>query len=397
MLIELLIALLIGIILGTITGLLPGIHINLVGAILISSSAFFLDITSPIILVIFIVSLSITHIFVDFIPSIFLGAPDEETALSVLPGHELLKNGRGYEAIFLSVLGCIIAIPMLIILTIVFISILKQIENTIKFLIPFLLILSSVFILIKEKNKTSGVIVFILAGFLGIFTLNSSIKESLLPMLSGLFGVSSLLISIKSKTKIPNQIYEIEKIKKYELIKPIFASLIASPLCSFLPGLGSGQAATIGASITKLTNKGFLILIGITNLLVMGLSFSVLYVIEKTRTGSAVFVKEILEKLTINHLSIILTAIILTSIIAFFLTLKLSKIFCRLISKINYQKISIIVIILILLFVFIFSGINGILVLAVSTFIGIYCILSGNKRILLMGCLIIPTVLIYLF
>ena len=397
MLLELILALVIGIIVGIVTGLLPGIHINLVGAILISLSPFFLNITSPIILVIFIVCLSITHIFIDFIPSIFLGAPDEESALSVLPGHELLKIGRGYEAIYLSVLGCAIAIPLLIIFSIIFIFTLDKIENIIKILIPYLLILSSIFIISKEKNKFSGLIVFILAGFLGIFTLNSQIKEPLLPMLSGLFGISSLIISIKSKTNIPNQNYKIEKIEKGNLIKPIFASLIASPLCSFLPGLGSGQAATIGSSFIRLDSKSFLVLIGITNILLMGLSFTVLYVIEKSRTGSAVFIGEILQELNLTNLIIILTTIILTSIIAFFITLKLSKIFCKLVSKINYQKISMFIIALILLFVLIFSGIYGILVLIVSTFIGIYCILSGNKRILLMGCLIIPVILIYLF
>ena len=135
----------------------------------------------------------------------------------------------------------------------------------------------------------------------------------------------------------------------------------------------------------------------ITNILLIGLTLTRLYVIEKSRTGSAVFIGEILQELNLTNLIIILTTIILTSIIAFFITLKLSKIFCKLVSNINYQKISMFIIALILLFALIFSGIYGILVLVVSTFIGIYCILSGNKRILLMGCLIIPVILIYLF
>ena len=32
--------------------------------------------------------------FIDFIPSIFLGCPDTDTELSILPGHELLKKGE---------------------------------------------------------------------------------------------------------------------------------------------------------------------------------------------------------------------------------------------------------------------------------------------------------------
>ena len=91
MLLSFIIALALGIIAGTITGLTPGIHINLVAVILVSASLI-LPI-SPIILVVFIVAMSITHTFLDFIPSIFLGAPDDDTVLSVLPGHKVTSSG----------------------------------------------------------------------------------------------------------------------------------------------------------------------------------------------------------------------------------------------------------------------------------------------------------------
>jgi len=38
-------------------------------------------------------------------PSIFLGAPEADTALAVLPGHALLMEGRGEEAVRLSAIG----------------------------------------------------------------------------------------------------------------------------------------------------------------------------------------------------------------------------------------------------------------------------------------------------
>ena len=43
--------------------------------------------------------------FHDIIPSVFLGAPDGDTALAVLPGHRLLLDGAGAEAVRLSALG----------------------------------------------------------------------------------------------------------------------------------------------------------------------------------------------------------------------------------------------------------------------------------------------------
>ena len=72
MLIEIIIALLFGLLAGTITGLIPGVHINLIGAFIVSLSASLFYLTNPIYLVVFIVSMAVTHTFVDFIPSIFL-------------------------------------------------------------------------------------------------------------------------------------------------------------------------------------------------------------------------------------------------------------------------------------------------------------------------------------
>src|SRR3989344_8921947 len=115
MLIQLIIFLFLGIIAGTITGLFPGIHINLVGAALVSLSLTTLSSINSIFLIVFIVAMAITHTFLDFVPSVFLGAPDNE--LSILPGHELLKKGHGYQAVMLTAYGGLAAIFILIIIS----------------------------------------------------------------------------------------------------------------------------------------------------------------------------------------------------------------------------------------------------------------------------------------
>ncbi|PIZ82856.1 hypothetical protein COX97_02780 [Candidatus Pacearchaeota archaeon CG_4_10_14_0_2_um_filter_05_32_18] len=396
MLIEITLALALGIIFGTISGLTPGIHINLVGSILISLSALLLEIFSPITIVIFIVSMSIAHTFIDFIPSIFLGAPDDDTVLSVLPGHKLLKIGKGYEAVYLSTLGSLLALPIIIVMSIIFILFLDKINPLIKSFTPYLLIASSIFLISKDGKKLTAIIVFIISGFLGVIALNSNLEQPLLPLLTGLFGASSMLISINSKVKIPKQKISHSKIKWKDIRLPLFASMISSSLCGFLPGLGSGQAAVLGSSFKKLSRKQFLLLLGSTNTIVLGLSFIVLYTIGKSRTGSAVFVGEILEKISINHVIIILITIIITGILCFHLTLFLGKKFSTLMSKISYTKMSIAILVFICIIVLIFSGPKGFVIFVLSTLIGLYGIISGARRINLMGCLIIPIILFYL-
>jgi len=396
MVLELIIALVIGILAGTFTGLCPSIHINLVGALLLGLSASLLHFTSPIILIIFIVAMTITHTFTDFIPSVFLGAPDEDTALSVLPGHELLIQGRGYEAIYLANYGSIIGIIIIILISPLFLLILPKIESLIKIFIPYILIISSIFLISKEQNQVNALIVLLISGFLGIAVLNSNVAQPFLPLLSGLFGVSSLIISIKSKIKIPNQIIKKPNISKKEITMPIFASSIASPLCCFLPGFGSGQATIIGSSLIKAPREKFLILLGATNIIGAGLTFAVLYSIGKTRTGIATITKEIIPTLTLNHLIIITLTIILTGIISFFWTLFLAKRFIKIIQKVNYTKLSYFIILIIFIITFIFSGFLGLFILIISTATGLYGILSNVKRINLMGCLVIPVILIYI-
>ena len=65
MVIEIILALLVGIIAGTFTGLAPGIHINLIASILLSSLGYFSGV--PVLaLVVFIVSMSFRVISLSF-------------------------------------------------------------------------------------------------------------------------------------------------------------------------------------------------------------------------------------------------------------------------------------------------------------------------------------------
>ena len=396
MLLELVLALTIGIFAGIITGLTPGIHVNLVSAFLLASLSFFSAI-SPITLVIFIVAMSITHTFLDFIPSIFLGAPDEDTSLAVLPGHKLLLKGKGYEALILTLYGGVLGVILILILVPAFIFILPKIYFYLKFVMFFLLLFTSLYLLIREKSLAS-LIIFLLAGFLGTATLNISLKESLLPLLTGLFGSSSLLTSIIKKEKLPKQklikLRDI-KIKKSSVIKTIFTGLLVTPLCSFLPSLGSNQAAMIGTDLIEITKKEFLILIGAINTAIAGLSFIALFSISEARTGTAVAVEKLLTSFSGANLLIIIATIILSSILAFFLTILFAKFFSKNIPRVNYKYMSIAILIFLAIIVLIFSGFLGFLVFIVSTFLGLSAIFLKVRRTNLMASLMIPSILLY--
>ena len=202
-----------------------------------------------------------------------------------------------------------------------------------------------------------------------------------------------LFVSIKNKTKIPKQRMTKSKTK---LIRPLLGALIASPICSFLPGLGSGQAAIIGNIISRTDRKGFLVLTGATNTLVMGFSFISLYVISKTRTGAAASIQKVIGNLSTDLLILIIVVVLFSGVLAFFVTKFLAKYFSENIEKFNYTKISIVTLVFLSIVVIFFSGILGFGIFVVATFTGIYSISLKVRRTNMMGCLLIPTILIYL-
>ncbi|HPX74392.1 MAG TPA: tripartite tricarboxylate transporter permease, partial [Candidatus Pacearchaeota archaeon] len=378
------------------TGLFPGIHINLVGTFLVTLSSSFSNHSFMIYLVVFISSLAIAHTFIDFIPSIFLGCPDTDTELAVLPGHEMLKQGKGHEAVMRTAYGGLSGVILLVLLFLPLSFLLSKTYPTIQKVIPYILILVCIIMIFSEKNKLQAFLVMIITGILGYLVLDLNLKEPLLPLLSGLFGSSMLLLSIKQKTKIPKQKTNFKKIKLKNMMRPLSGAIIASPFCGFLPGLGGGQAAVIGNQISRTNEKDFLILLGIVNVFVMGLSFVSLYSISRTRTGAAAAVQSLLGQVTFQSLILIIIVCLISGIISFFLTKKLSILFIKYIEKIDYNKLSKWTILFLSVLILIISGILGLFVFGISTLVGLYCIQLNVKKTQMMGCLLIPTILLYL-
>ena len=401
MILGLIIAFVLGITAGIFTGLFPGVHINIVAAGLLASIGYFSGV-EVIVLAVFVVAMAITHTFIDFIPSVFLGAPEEDSFLAVLPGHQLLREGRGYEAIIVTLYGGIIALPVILLFSIVFVFFLSDVYDFVRIFIPYVLIFGSLYLILAEDEWVISGVVFIFAGFLGMFVFSLPVKEPLLPLLSGLFGVSGLVVSLKSKVKIPKQNVEgwrNVRMGRKEFWRATLSGAIAAPLCSFLPGIGAGHAAVIGSELngnTQKDQKSFLFLVGMIGTVIMALSFVTVYAIDRTRSGAAVAVSKLLGEMSLNHLMLIIFVVIVSGIVAFFAGIQLARFFSQWIDLVDYRKLSVLIIFLLVAVNLVLSNWLGILVLVTSSALGIFCIESGVRRIQLMGVLLVPTILYYL-
>ena len=168
-----------GIIIGIITGLLPSIHINLIAALFLSFSLPF----SPEASAVLIIVIATTHILTEIIPTTYLGVPDDELFIIAQPAQQLTKEGRATEAITSYHLGTLLGMILLLPLIPLFLLVLPPLYPLLIPLIPYLLLLFSLYLILRAENPLIAIVVFILAGYLGLITLHVPLKEPLLPLL----------------------------------------------------------------------------------------------------------------------------------------------------------------------------------------------------------------------
>jgi putative membrane protein len=395
------ISLLLGMFSGIITGLVPGLHVNLITLLVVSSvSNLFLGI--PLVYVaVGIISLALTHSFLDSIPSVFLGAPDESQVVAVLPGHQFFLEGKGHLAVLLTLVGSLFSL----ILTILFIPIGFKILITVqKFISPYIaiiLILVVIFLLILSKKFFLNTVFFLLSGIFGLLSFQLIHQtQILLPLLSGMFGVSTLLVSILGEdtskkvkqtfpTKIPLESSDIERV--------VSRSTIVGLLASFLPGFGSSQAAIV-ASVTmkEKTPKDYLLLVGGINTVNFAFSIVTVALLGKARNGAILGVKNILGTITTQQLLIFIPVLLMVGGLATILGIFLSKKVALILEKLPYTIVVLSVLWFLMMMVIFLSGLQGFLLLIISSALGLLAGYYGAQKNMLLGVLLLP-VIIYLF
>ncbi|MDR0911650.1 MAG: tripartite tricarboxylate transporter permease [Methanobrevibacter sp.] len=408
---DLIAACFLGILCGAFTGFVPGIHVNTAGAIVFASSTFLLGFTSPEFLCIFLMTMSIAHAMIEFVPSMLLGVPDEATALSILPGHKMVLEGRSKEAIRIVSIGGFGAIIVTIILLPLFAILLPPIHEIIKPYTWIILLVVSLYMIYRLSKGKLGFIwslfLFILSGILGwtVFQTPISSGLSLMCSFTGLFGISTMLFSLNENSIIPhqNRFYDLKLDK--DMLKGIFAGGTTGAILGFLPGFGPAQGSVLAQEITGGSEndnvKGFLTAISGLNTSDTLFSLYCIYLIGNPRSGIAVYISYFIETFTISHLMIFTLSSLVAVSISLIICLKLGDVFTQIMEKLDYKKMSISVIILMIVILYIFAYIYNApipyltLMLITSTALGLLPHYLDVSKSQLMGVLILPAMIIY--
>ena len=412
--IELVIACFIGIAIGTTTGMIPGIHVNTAGAILFASSTFLLTIVSAEFLCVLMVSMSIAHALIEFVPSMLLGVPQEGTATSILPGHRMVLQGRSKEVIRIVSVGgfggILVTIAMLPIFTIT----LPILHETLKPITWIILLAASVYLTHRMtanfRDFLWALLLFVLSGILGwaIFQTPISSGTALMCTFSGLFGISTILFSLNESSTIPHQNPFYELTIDYNKFKSIFAGGITGAILGFLPGFGPAQGTIIAQAASGANDNedddtvNFLLATSGLNISDCLFSLIAIYIIGNPRSGIAVYMSYLIFEMGLNHLAIFIFASLIAVSVSLVLALKLGDSFSRLMGGVDYKKLSIGVILLqiaiLYLFIFYYKApvIYMTLALITSTAMGMLPHYIGIGKSHLMGVLIIPAIVIYM-
>ena len=412
--IELVIACFIGILIGTTTGMIPGIHVNTAGAILFASSNFLLTKVSPEFLCVLMVSMSIAHALIEFVPSMLLGVPQEGTATSILPGHRMVLQGRSKEVIRIVSVGGFGAIIVTILMLPIFSILLPFLHDVSKPFTWAILLVASIYLTYSLTSNFRDFLwsslLFVISGILGWVIFQSPISSgvTLMCVFSGLFGISTILFSLNDSSTIPHQNPFYELNIDYNKFKSIFAGGITGAILGFLPGFGPAQGTVIAQAVSG-TNDcddddtvNFLLATSGLNISDCLFSLIAIYIIGNPRSGIAVYMSYLISEMSINHLLIFIFASLLAVSVSLALSLRLGDSFSRLMGGVDYKKMSIGVIILqiVIIYIFIFyykaPPLYMTLALITSTAMGMLPHYIGVGKSHLMGVLIIPAIVVYM-
>ncbi len=437
-----------GYFLGVFSGLVPGIHTNNFALLLVALSPMMSEYgIQPFYIAIIILSNSIAHTFHDVIPAVFLGAPDSDMALAVLPGHRLLLDGFGAEAIRLSALGSagsvvfsmIIVLPLAAIFSIAY-PVLQESIAWILIFIVFLMVATEKgeYIvgqgsLVHYKYKAYAVVLFLLSGVLGLFAfemeglmnpfINFGAPSILLPLLSGLFGASQLVISLLTHSTIPPQTFAKMTLSGKRIVRGIITGSAAGSIVAWLPGISSAIAAVLARLVIRTDfdregedevdsdgvdagSKEFIVSVSGVNTSNAIFGLVALSVIGKTRSGAMVAINDVLGvasgvtagviTLDTSMLLLFFGVILLTAFLSYFSTIMIGNNVHRVLSRIDYSKLCIGVLIGLALMIVAFTGFFGLLIFIIATPIGMLAPFFKVRKSNAMGVILLPVILYFM-
>ena len=394
---EILLGVCIGVVLGTISGLIPGVHANTLAGILLGLQVALLSLLGPLVLAGAMFAALITHTFVDAVPSTFLGIPDADTSLAVLPAHALCVEGKGEEAVRIAALGSAGAIIIAVPLSVLCFVLLPALQPYFDWWIGILLIAVMGYMIVSSDAPGWALAVFCISGLLGTFALHYTYMSwhvvgggsaILMPLLSGLFGISILLTA--SRGKIPEQRYEGITLEDRKVVKCSVIGTAAGIAVGWLPGLSTASANAVLASLIgyEKDRRGYILATNAANTANAFIGLAALFALSRMRNG----VMAALAVLPPQSMSALVVVGVLAACAAYLITIAFAR-YAPLLNNLDSTLLNRGVITFVIILCIVLTGPFGLFILILATATGLVPHIINLPAVYCMGSIMIPVML----
>jgi len=387
-----------GVALGTVSGLVPGLHANNMALLLAGVAP---SIPGPPLYVgMAMLAAGVAHTFLEIVPTLALGVPDPAMAVAALPGHRLVLEGRGREALRLSALGSTAAVVLAVPLAIPITRAMTALWPTVRANLSIVLGGVAAGLVLTERGpeaKLVAAVSFGLSALLGIATLDLSPAAPLAaggmlaPLFAGLFGAPVLIDAIGGEGVPPQDDPNVTTSKR-GLLGLSGIGTFSGAIVGYVPAVSSAIAATFAllAVPGRYGARGFVVTTSGVNTANTIFALFALVALGSPRTGVLVAVEAASVPLSIPHL---LVGVAFGAIAGAFGVLAIGDRYLAVVGNLDPTRLSVGLLCALAVISYLFAGAVGVGAYLAATLVGLVPARFGARRANLMGVLIGPIVL----
>ena len=384
-----------GVALGAVSGLTPGLHANNM-ALLLASAAPSVP-GPPLYVAMAMLAAGVVHTFLDIVPSLALGVPDAAMAAAALPGHRLVLEGRGREALRLSALGsggaAVLAAPLSVPVTQLMTAVWPVLRTNLR------AVLAAVAVLLVLTERTpaamAGAAVSLLAsGLLGLAVLDLTPAAPLAaggmlaPLFAGLFG-APVLVDAVGGGSVPPQDDPVLAVSRREVGGLTGVGTVAGAVVGYVPAVSSAVAATAAllAVPGRYGARGFVVATSGVNTSNTIFALFALVALGTPRTGVLVAVDSVGAPLSLPHL---LAAVAVAAAAGFGLVVTVGDRYLAVVGRLDATKLSLGILVGLAGLSYLFAGGIGVVAYLAAAVVGLVPARFRARRASLMGVLLVP-------
>jgi len=256
-----------GVALGTASGLVPGLHANNFALLLAAAAPAAPG--PPRLVGAAMLAAGVVHTFLDVVPALALGVPDAAMAATALPGHRLVIEGRGREALRLSALGSGLAVVAAVPLALPVTAAMTELYPAVRAHLPALLTAVAALLLWTESSARAvlgGLLGLLASAALGFALLDAPANGALpagsmlMPLFAGLFG-APVLVEAVGGTGVPPQADARVTMPAPAVAATALTGALAGAVVGFVPGVSAAVAAVVALAALPVERgpRGFVV------------------------------------------------------------------------------------------------------------------------------------------